>query len=65
MTLSQIDDTLVHEFVSWIECERRCSISTRNQRLAAIHAFFRYVQIEAPERLLTYLKRPESLLCPT
>jgi len=53
LTLSQIDDTLVHEFVSWIECERRCSISTRNQRLAAIHAFFRYVQIEAPERLLT------------
>lgn len=53
LTLSQIDDTLVHEFVSWIECERRCSISTRNQRLAAIHAFFRYVQTEAPERLLT------------
>lgn len=43
----------MHEFVSWIECERRCSISTRNQRLAAIHAFFRYVQTEAPERLLT------------
>lgn len=53
LTLSQIDDTLVHEFVSWIECERHCSISTCNQRLAAIHAFFRYVQIEAPERLLS------------
>ncbi|MEW5816807.1 MAG: site-specific integrase [Spirochaetota bacterium] len=53
LTLSQIDDTLVHEFISWIECERHCSISTRNQRLAAIHAFFRYVQTEAPERLLT------------
>ena len=53
MTLSQIDDTLVHQFVSWIEYERHCSISTRNQRLAAIHAFFRYVQIESPERLLT------------
>jgi len=52
LTLSQIDDTLVYEFVAWIEGERHCSISTRNQRLAAIHAFFRYVQIEAPERLL-------------
>lgn len=52
LTLSQLDDTLVYEFVAWIEAERHCSISTRNQRLVAIHAFFRYVQIEAPERLL-------------
>lgn len=52
LTLSQLDDTLVYEFVAWIEAERHCSISTRNQRLAAIHAFFRYVQTEAPEQLL-------------
>ena len=34
-----------------MERDRRCSVATRNQRLAALHAFFRYVQYEAPEQL--------------
>lgn len=37
------------EFLIWLERERGCSISSRNQRLAAIHAFFRYLQSEKPE----------------
>ena len=32
--------------------ERQCSIRTLNQRLAVLHAFFRYVQSEVPERML-------------
>jgi integrase/recombinase XerD len=39
----------VEEFLLWLESERGCSISSRNQRLAAIHAFFRYLQHEKPE----------------
>ncbi len=34
-----------------METCRGCAISTRNQRLAAIHAFFRYLQLEEPGHL--------------
>jgi len=54
LTLAHVDDDLVLAFMAWIETERKCSITTRNQRLAAIHAFFRYVQAQTPERLLMY-----------
>jgi len=54
LTLAHIDDDLVREFMAWIESVRKCSIATRNQRLAAIHAFFRYVQALAPEKILVY-----------
>lgn len=39
---------MLKDFLNWLEYERKCSISTRNQRLASIHSFFRYVQIEDP-----------------
>lgn len=39
---------LIKDFLNWLECERKCSISTRNQRLASIHSFFRYIQSEDP-----------------
>ena len=39
---------LIMEFLNWLEYERKSSISTRNQRLASIHSFFRYVQGEDP-----------------
>ncbi len=39
---------LITDFLSWLEHERKCCITTRNQRLASIHSFFRYVQCEDP-----------------
>ena len=51
LTLKKIDATFVVRFLSWVENERSCSISTRNQRLAALHAFFSYVQPMVPELL--------------
>ncbi len=36
------------EFLAWLEKERGIGTSTRNQRLAAIHAFFRYLQYRDP-----------------
>lgn len=36
-------------FLQWLENDRGNSASTCNQRLAAIHAFFRYVQYKDPE----------------
>jgi site-specific recombinase XerD len=56
MSLKMLDDTFVLRFLNWLQCERGCSIATRNQRLAAIHAFFRYVQVQAPEQLLNSQK---------
>lgn len=49
--LSDISKNLVVGYLDWLETERECSISTRNQRLAVIHSFFRYVQKESPQDL--------------
>jgi integrase/recombinase XerD len=50
--LEQIDPPLVLEFLDHLEKERRCKARTRNLRLTAIHAFFRYLQTEEPGFLL-------------
>ncbi len=44
----------VSSFLDWLEQSRGCSISTRNQRLAALKAFCSYVARKSPE---------ESALC--
>ncbi|WP_373233506.1 site-specific integrase [Cohnella sp.] len=56
LTFAQVDETLILAFVKWLEEKRNNGISTRNQRLACIHAFFRYVQTEHPVGLVTYQK---------
>jgi site-specific recombinase XerD len=52
LTLWMIDNGFVLRFLAWLESERGCSVSTRNQRLAALHAFFSYLQPLLPEMLL-------------
>ena len=52
LRLEQIDVSLVEAFLDYLEKERRSSPRTRNHRLAALHAFFRYVQTEEPDRML-------------
>jgi integrase/recombinase XerD len=49
--ISDIQKELVVEYLAWLEAKRKCSISTRNQRLAVIHSFFHYVLKETPENL--------------
>lgn len=39
----------VRAFLANLEAERRCSVRTRNQRLAALHAFARFVGDHNPE----------------
>jgi integrase/recombinase XerD len=56
ITLDVLSSELLTEFLGWLETERKCSISTRNQRLAAIHSFFRYVQAEEPAGLFHFQK---------
>lgn len=43
---------LVREYLSWLEQNRGSGISTRNQRLAALRSFFKYVSVETPENML-------------
>ena len=52
LCLKQIDVPLVEAFLDHLEHDRHASIRTRNYRLAALHAFFRYVQSEVPDHLL-------------
>jgi len=44
VTFGQLDYNTLLEFLNWIEKERGCSISTKNQRLSAILSFSEYAQ---------------------
>ena len=46
-----LDKRFVEGFLAWLGGERGCSPQTRNNRLAALKSFFRFVQMEAPERM--------------
>lgn len=56
ITLDFLSAELIIDFLNWLEHERKCSISTRNQRLAAIHSFFRYMQCEDPTGIYHFQK---------
>src|SRR5215468_9548854 len=58
LRLEQIDVSLVEAFLDYLEIERKSSLSTRNHRLATLHAFFRYVQAEEP----TYMLQCQKIL---
>lgn len=53
ITLKTLTRELIGEFLTWLETQRGCAVSTRNQRLSAIHSFFRYLQLEEPGHLFT------------
>ena len=48
-SLDNLHRKLVEEYLEWLEKTRKCSASTRNVRLAAIHSFCRYLQMEFPD----------------
>jgi len=52
VTINGITQESVIDFLAWIESSRGCSVSTRNQRLAAFHSFFGYLQTECPDYIL-------------
>jgi site-specific recombinase XerD len=51
LTLNHFNRETVLDFLDWLQKNRKCSNSTRNQRLAALHSFFRYMQYEDVKRL--------------
>ncbi|WP_406542229.1 site-specific integrase [Clostridium ljungdahlii] len=46
----------VNDFLNWIEKERQCTVSSRNQRLAALKSFCIYV-IREIQKKVTYANR--------
>lgn len=51
LNLADIDAEDVIAFLDYLERERHNTVATRNVRLAALHAFFRYVATKEPEQL--------------
>lgn len=46
LLLKDITKYIILDFISWLKTERECSVSTCNNRLAAIHSFIQYLQYE-------------------
>ena len=51
LTLDHIDAAAITGFLDRLQASRHNSISTRNQRLAAISSFFRWMQSQDPARM--------------
>ena len=49
LSVSDLTRAFFEEFIQWLKTCRKNSVSTCNQRIGAIHAFFRYLQYEMPE----------------
>jgi len=75
LTLPDLDTAFLGTFLNHLEQKRDNSARSRNVRLAAIHSFFRYVALHAPEysavaqRVLAmpskrYVRRPICFLTP-
>lgn len=70
LTLEDISADIVREFLIYLESKRDCSLTTRNQRLAALHAFAKFVGLSSPEhvewcrqiRLIPFKKTKHTLI---
>ena len=51
LTLDRLDAPLLLDFLKHLEADRGSCAATRNQRLGALHSFFRYLQVEDPARM--------------
>jgi site-specific recombinase XerD len=70
LTVTDLSAERVRQFLNDLEEKRDCTIATRNQRLAAIHALARFVGLHAPEliewcgqvRTVPFKKAPRRLV---
>lgn len=51
LLLDHLSSDLVRAFLLHLEQDRSCSVATRNQRLAALHALARFIGDRSPERI--------------
>lgn len=52
---SLINHALIYEFMEWLQSERKCKISTCNQRLAAMKSFLNYCALEDSALVAVYM----------
>jgi integrase/recombinase XerD len=70
LAMTDLSPDRLRQFLSELEEKRGCAISTRNQRLAAIHALARFIGLHTPElvewsgqiRTVPFKKAPRSLV---
>ena len=51
LNMGSLTKETILEFLDWLQKERKCTSSTRNARLAAIHSFYSYLQHESLDHL--------------
>ena len=56
LKIADITEEVIIRFLRWLKTERKNSVSTRKQRLAAIHVFAHFLKTRKPEHLLEYQK---------
>lgn len=49
ISLEVLSREYFEDFLVWLESDKQYSASSINQRLSALHAFFKYIQMENPE----------------
>lgn len=54
ISIELFDKENILHFLDWLESDRKVSISTRNQRLAALKSFSKYVSFNSPEYMDTF-----------
>lgn len=52
ITFEMLDANAIVSFLDWLENERGCGVSTRNQRLKCLHSFFNYAATIEPMAVL-------------
>jgi len=55
INFAMINHALVYDFLGYLQSKRNCSVSTRNQRLAALKSFLCYCSIEEPGLAAIYM----------
>ena len=51
LLIDHFDRKVVLRFLDWLQTSKQCGNATRNQRLAALHSFFKYMQYEDVKRM--------------
>jgi site-specific recombinase XerD len=70
LTVEQVAPDVIRRFLDDLETTRHCSVATRNQRLAAIHALARFIGAHSPEHIawcgtirdIMFKKAPQSVI---
>lgn len=70
LTVEQVAPDMIRRFLDDLETTRHCSVTTRNQRLAAIHALARFIGAHSLEHIawcgairdIAFKKAPQSVI---